>query len=99
MTTTEQLPGDVAQSLEDANAEALRRIVDAEPTLIDVAPAGEVVPGMDARTILTSGAPLDWPDYTGGQRRAILYAAVYEGMASDLAAAESALDSGRIRVR
>jgi hypothetical protein len=99
MTTTEQRTGDVERRLEDANAEALRRIVDAEPTLIDVAPAGEVVPGMDAGIILTSGAPLDWPDYTGGQRRAILYAALYEGMAPDLAAAEDALDSGRIRVR
>jgi hypothetical protein len=99
MTTIEQIPADVDQRRRDANAEAVRRIVGAEPTLIDVAPAGDVVPGMDAYTILTSGAPLDWPDYTGGQRRAILYSAVYEGLAPDLAAAERAIESRSIRVR
>ena len=53
---------------------------------------------MTDSTILTSGAPLEWPQYTGGQRRSILYAAVYEGLADSVAAAENALDSGRIVV-
>src|SRR6185503_19308370 len=74
-------------------------MVKAEPVLIGVAPAGEVVPDMTASTILTSGAPLEWHEYTGGQRRAILFAAIYEGLAPDEAAAEEALASGRIRVR
>ena len=49
------------QSRHSANAEALRRLNDADPVLVDVAAAGEVVPGMTANKILTSGAPLDWP--------------------------------------
>lgn len=82
-----------------ANAVALDRMVSADPLLVDVAPALDVVPGMTPETILTSGAPLDWPDYSGGQRRAILYAAVYEGLAADLNGAERGLDAGTIRVR
>lgn len=81
-----------------ANDEALARLLAADPVLVDVARAGDVVPGMTARTILTSGAPLAWPDYTGGQRRALLYAAVHEGLAADMAAAEAAFDRGGIHV-
>jgi Protein of unknown function (DUF1116) len=81
-----------------ANAVALEKLLTAEPVLVGVAPARDVVPGMTDSTILTSGAPLEWPQYTGGQRRSILYAAVYEGLADSAETAEQALDSGRIVV-
>lgn len=87
------------QRRQEANQKSLERMVNAEPVLIGVAPAGEVVPGMTASTILTSGAPLEWHEYTGGQRRAIIFAAIYEGLAPDEAAAEESLASGRVRVR
>lgn len=83
---------------EQANAVALERLLSAEPVLVDVAAARDVVPGMSDSTILTSGAPLEWPQYTGGQRRSILYAALYEGLADSVASAERALESGRIVV-
>jgi hypothetical protein len=87
------------QRRQEGNRQALERMVSADPVLVDVAPAGEVVPGMTPSTILTSGAPLEWHEYTGGQRRAVVFAAIYEGLASDEAAAEEALADGRIRVR
>jgi hypothetical protein len=83
---------------ERANAEAARRLCEAEPVLVDVRPAGDVVPGMNPNTILTSGAPLPWEAYSGGQRRALLAAAVYEGLASDEADAQAKLDAGTIEV-
>ena len=98
-STVLDLPPAVEERRRAANAEALGRLTGAEPVLVDVAPAGDVVPGMTPATILTSGPPLDWADYTGGQRRAVLYAALYEGLATDLADAEAAVASGRIRVR
>src|SRR5919108_4780155 len=82
----------------DANAEAFTRLTTADPVLVGVRPAGEVVPGMTPQTILTSGAPLPWEAYTGGQRRAILHAAVYEGLAGDLDEADAAIRAGRIRL-
>ena len=65
-----------------ANQEAFTRLTEADPVLVDVRPAGEVVPGMTPDTILTSGAPLSWEAYHGGQRRAVLHAAVYEELAA-----------------
>ena len=81
-----------------ANSEAFSRLTGADPVLIDVRPAGEVVPGMTAETILTSGAPLPWEAYHGGQRRAILHGAVYEELAATPEDAEEAIRAGRIRL-
>jgi hypothetical protein len=83
---------------EEANVEAARRMCEAEPVLVDTAPAGEVVPGMTPTTILTSGAPLEWEQYEGGQRRALVAAAIYEGLADDEADAVRKLDAGEITV-
>lgn len=87
------------QKRQSANAIALDRMLTAEPVLVGISPAGDVVPGMTPETILTSGAPLEWPEYVGGQRRAIIYAAVYEGLAKDTGDAERLLASGQINVR
>jgi hypothetical protein len=81
-----------------ANAEAFRRLVESEPVLVDIRPAIEVVPGMTPSTVLTSGPPLAADEYTGGQRRAVLYGAVYEGLAGDLEDAERKLAAGKITV-
>jgi hypothetical protein len=81
-----------------ANAEALRRMNESEPVLIDVQPAGSVVPGMTPETILTSGRPMAWPEYRGGQRRSLIYGAIYEGLAIDEADAVAKFDRGEIRV-
>lgn len=81
-----------------ADAVAYERLTTADPVLVDVAPAGDVVPGMTPTTILTSGAPLPWSAYTGPQRTAIRYAAVYEGLADSADEADAKLAAGGIRV-
>jgi hypothetical protein len=82
----------------EANQEALTRLCESQPVLVDVARALDVVPGMTPTTILTSGPPLPVERYTGGQRRAILYGAVFEGLAQDLDDAERKVASGEITV-
>ena len=79
-----------------ANAEAVARMTGAEPVLIDVATAGEVVPGMTPQTILTSGPPMPWAEYYGGQRNAVIYGALYEGLARDPDDADAKLADGTI---
>jgi len=79
-----------------ANAEAAERMTGAEPVLIDVLQALEAIPGMTERTILTSGPPMPWRDYYGGQRNAVIYGALYEGLASDPDDADAKLADGRI---
>lgn len=81
---------------EAANREAVRRMCAARPVLVDVRPAVEVVPGMTAGTVLTSGPPMPWSDYHGGQRHAIRCAAVYEGLAATAEEADEAIRDGRI---
>jgi hypothetical protein len=83
---------------ERANAEALERLWGAEPLLVDVRPAIEVVPGMTVDTVLTSGAPLAWDDYFGGQRSGVIGGALHEGLAADAGEADARIREGRIRV-
>jgi hypothetical protein len=80
----------------EANAEAVARMTGAEPVLIDVQPAGEAVPGMAENVILTSGPPMPWDQYYGGQRSAVLNGAIYEGLAAGEDDADARLRDGRI---
>jgi hypothetical protein len=83
---------------EQANQAALARMCSSDPVLTDVAAARDVVPGMTDRTILTSGPAVPFSGYTGGQRAALIYAALYEGLADDAADAEQRMSSGDIIV-
>jgi hypothetical protein len=79
-----------------ANAEAFRRIVAADPILVDVAPASEVIPGMRDRLILHSGPPVTWDRMCGAQRGAAVGMCLFEGWAADPVEAEQMLRSGEI---
>jgi hypothetical protein len=81
-----------------ANARAADRMCNADPVLLEVRPARDVVPGMTRTTILTSGPDLDWPRYFGGQRAAVLGGAVFEGLAKNFAEAEEKICAGEIAV-
>lgn len=88
----------VIEKRQAANRLAVERMAASQPVLIDVQAAGEVVPGFKPNTILTSGAPLPWSAYEGGQRRAVLGAAVFEGLANSFDDADKKLTSGEIEL-
>lgn len=96
------LPADWRDVLDDdratANSKTFEAFVSAQPFLEDVVPAGAAIPELAERLILTSGAPLPWNEYRGGQRTGILGAALFEGWASTMQEAEALLDAGEIRV-
>jgi hypothetical protein len=81
-----------------ANQEAFDRLTGADPVLVDVRPAGEVVPGMTPTTVLTSGPPHHWKEYVGPQRNALIYGAVYEGLASSEEEATAKFGSGELQI-
>ena len=83
---------------ERANAEVLERLWASEPVLVDVRPALDVVPGMTPETVLTSGAPLAWDGYYGGQRSGLIGCALYEGLAVDAEEADALIRAGKIRI-
>ncbi|MBV9190726.1 MAG: DUF1116 domain-containing protein [Betaproteobacteria bacterium] len=84
------------EKINAANEEALRRIVAANPVLVDVAPASEVVPGMRDKLILHSGPPVTWERMCGAQRGAAIGMCLFEGWAKDAASAERMLAQGEI---
>ena len=51
---------DLGKAIEQANDEALRRMLAAEPVLIDVRPAGDVIPTLTDGVILHAGPPIAW---------------------------------------
>jgi hypothetical protein len=81
-----------------ANARVAELMAAAEPVLVGVRPAREVVPGIDSGTILTSGPDQEWSQYTGGQRAAVVGGAIYEGLARDAAELDAKVRSGEITV-
>jgi hypothetical protein len=87
-----------ATDRERANETAVGRMIDAEPVLVDMRPAAEVVPGMTPETVLTSGAPMPWSDYTGGQRAAVIGGALFEGLAADEEEADAKRSDGSIKL-
>jgi hypothetical protein len=82
----------------EANRIAFERLCAAQPVLVDLGPAGELLPGMNKQTVLTSGPPLAFADYAGGQREALIGGALFEGLAADRASATRRLDAGEIRI-
>lgn len=82
----------------EINSEAVDRMCAADPVVVDVRPAAEVMPGYAASLVLTSGAPLPWPEYAGGQRDAIIGGVLFEGLAATRQEAIAALDAGEVQV-
>ncbi len=88
---------EIKQKIETANAETVRRINEADPVLVDIAPAGEVIPGLHDRMVLHSGPPVDWQRMSGAQRGSMLGTALFEGWAKDAGEANDLFASGAIR--
>jgi hypothetical protein len=84
------------ERIEAANAETFRRITEADPVLVDVAPAAEVIPGMKDRLMLHSGPPIDWAHMCGAQRGAAIGMCLFEGWAKDSKEAEDMIKAGEI---
>jgi hypothetical protein len=80
-----------------ANRLALERLIAAEPRLVEVRPAGEVLAGMTPTTILHAGPPIEWGNMCGAMRGGIVGALLYEGLADTPQAAEQLAASGQIQ--
>ena len=88
---------DIKQKIEAANAEAVKRINAADPVLVDISPAGEVIPGLKDRMILHAGPPVTWENMCGAQRGAMIGAVLFEAWAKSAEEAERLLQSGAIQ--
>ncbi len=89
---------EIKQKIEKANAEAVQRMTEGEPVLVDIAPAGEVIPGLKDRMITHAGPPIEWDRMCGAQQGAIIGMILYEGWAAGPEDARALLERGEIRL-
>jgi hypothetical protein len=91
-----RLYGNASAAVDEANGAVLDRLDGATPMLVRVAPALEVVPGMDGRTILHAGPPLEWGDFCDPLRRSVRAVVMAEGWASTPGEADAVLARGEV---
>ncbi len=92
----DRLEANTTLDIDAANAEAVSRIQQGKPTLVDIGIASEVIPGMHKKLILHAGPPVEWQDMAGPLRGAVIGGLIYEGLAKDAAEAEKLAASGEI---
>lgn len=85
-------------AIEQANATAYARFLEAQPVLTGVALARESIPALatQRRLILHAGPPIAWPAMCGPMQGAILGAIVLEGWADSVEAAQRLAAGGSI---
>jgi hypothetical protein len=98
VTALERLYGARSESIDRANAEVLRRLDEGVPMLVDVATAGDVVPGLTGRTLLHCGPPVEWDAVCDPLRRSLRAATIAEGWAVDVDQADRLLSDGEVRL-
>ena len=79
-----------------ANATAIEHLLSAEPYIIGIGIAKDVIPGMTEQTILHAGPPVTWEAMCGPMRGAVMGGLIYEGMASSEEEAVRVATSGDI---
>jgi hypothetical protein len=83
--------------IDRANAVALDRLVNGEPTLLDCRPAWEALE-LPPRTVLHAGPPVEWARMCEPMRAAVLGAVRYEGWAANDDAAATLVERGEVRL-
>ncbi|MGD9695716.1 MAG: DUF1116 domain-containing protein [Thermoleophilia bacterium] len=86
------------QRIEEANAEALRRLQEARPVIVAAGRAGDLIPGLEGRMVLHAGPPVEWERMCAPQRHALCGAVVLEGWAATPAAATDLVTRGEVRI-
>ncbi|MBA3876004.1 MAG: hypothetical protein C0498_03570 [Anaerolinea sp.] len=85
----------IGRTVAAANAEAVERLLAAQPLLVDIRPAHEALGLTDTR-LLHSGPPIPWERMCGPVRGAIVGAILFEGWATSPDQAEALAGSGAI---
>lgn len=87
----------MSSRIEEANRQALERVLKARPVLKTIGIARDVIPGMDENTLLHAGPPITWDRMSGPVRGAVIGALLLEGRASTPEEAAELAASGEIR--
>ena len=94
--TLDRIEAGAVVDVEAANAEAVKRILAAKPTLVGIGRALDDIPGMHKKLILHAGPPVTWQNMSGPLRGAVMGGLIYEGLAGTPEEAEKLAASGEI---
>src|SRR5205085_3804898 len=84
-------------AIDAANQVALRRILEARQLLVDVRPAGEVIPGMERDMVLHAGPPIAWERLSAPVQASAIGALMHEGLVATAESAERMAARGDVR--
>jgi hypothetical protein len=85
-------------TIDEANRHAVERMMAARPRLIAVTRADAAIPALAGGDLLLhAGPPIAWERMSGPLRGAVIGALLYEGKASDEAAAVTLVERGAVR--
>jgi hypothetical protein len=90
--------GSLGSLIEEANKEAVKRILKADCQLVDIAPAGKVVPGFKSDLFTHAGPPIEWERMCKPQKLAITNLIMYEGLVDTPEKAERLAETGDVLI-
>ena len=94
----EGLYGVHADAIDRANAEAVRRLDQGVPILVDIEAAQALVPDLSGQVLLHCGPAIAWAEVCDPLRRSMRAATVAEGWADDVDGADRLLEAGTVRL-
>jgi len=83
-------------NIDQANADATERMIEARAVLVGLEKARDVIPGMHDNLLLHAGPPITWERASGPLRGALTGALIFEGKARDKAEAQALIERGEI---
>ena len=86
----------MAINIDNANAAAVKRMIEARPVLTGLGRALDLIPGMHDNLLLHAGPPIDWENASGPLRGALIGALIFEGRAQDEEEARRLIESGEV---
>ncbi|HEX7588258.1 MAG TPA: DUF1116 domain-containing protein, partial [Anaerolineae bacterium] len=83
-------------NIDQANAQAVEKMMEARPVLTGIARAKDVIPGMKDNLLLHAGPPITWDRMSGPLRGAIIGALIFEGKAKTENEARAYVELGEV---
>ena len=83
--------------IEKANATTVERMMEARPTVVGVARAIDVIPGMRDNLFLHAGPPVTWERMAGPMRGALIGAMIFEKIAKNTEEAVKLIEAKKVR--
>lgn len=87
---------DINEKIEEANKEAVARLLAAQPIIVGIGMAGTHIPGMTKKTILHAGPPISWNEMSEPLKGAIVGGLIYEKLVTNEEDARKLAATGEI---